>query len=92
VLLRTAASRQELGVNLPQQPGGEGKPLAQARHALLQRGHVVGHLHHIVHRHARCLIEFVEEETRQGRLGPLDLAGEDSLTAHVAVEKQVRIR
>ena len=92
LLFGPAPTRQKLFVDLAQQAIGERKAVPQPRHAVLQRGHIVGDLHHIIKRRARGLFQFEQQQVGQRRLGTLDLAGEHRLAAHIGIQKQIRIR
>ena len=52
---------------------------------MLQAGNVAGDLHHVIKRHARGFLQFEQQQIGEGRLGALDLGGEQGLTPHVGV-------
>ena len=92
LLLAPAPPREQLLVHLANEAVRERKASAQPRHAVLERGHVVRHLHHIVERHAGRLLELEQQEVGQGRLRALDLRRQHRLAPDVGVEKELRIR
>jgi hypothetical protein len=79
-------------MDLSDESGREGEATAQAVEPVAQCGNVVGHLDNVVQGHTGRLLQLEEEQVRQGRLGPLDLGGEDRFLADVAVEEEVGIR
>jgi hypothetical protein len=82
---------EQHGMNLPQQTGGEGETTGQPGRAVFERRHVTRNLRHIIERHSRRLLQLKQQEVRQGRLGALDLGGEQGFPPHVGVEKQLGI-
>ena len=87
-----AALRHEGGVHFAEETVREREAFANARHAVLQGGDVIGDFHHVVERHAWSLGQLKEQEVGEGRLRALDLRGEHGLAPDVRVEKKMRVR
>ena len=69
-----------------------GSPPRSSFEPVLQRRHAAAHLARILDRHARLLVDLVEQQIGERRLRALDLRGEHRLLAHEAVEQQRRVR
>ena len=69
-----------------------GKPLAQAREAVLQRGDVVRDLDDVVERHAGRLVDLEQQQIRERGLRAFDLRREHRFSADVGVEEELGIR
>ena len=79
---------QKHTVDLAEQPQRQREAPAQTLETILERGHVVAHLAHVIQRHPRLLLQLEEQQIGERGLGALDHAGEHRLLAHVHVEEQ----
>lgn len=76
---------------LADKPVRNGEATPQATKTVLQRCHVVGYFHHIVHGDAGCFFQLEQQEIGEGRLSTLDLRGKQSLLANICVKEEMWI-
>src|SRR5690606_6737415 len=89
LLAGAAPATQQQRVHFPDQAQGQREVvLAQAPEAVVERGDVVGHLLHVVQRHARRFFQLEQQQVRQRGLGALDLRRQQRFLPHVLVEEQ----
>jgi hypothetical protein len=60
--LTPSSPREQFLVRLANEPVRQRKAAAQPRHAVLERGHVVRHLYHIVKRHAGRFFQLEQQK------------------------------
>jgi hypothetical protein len=85
------AARQELGVHLAQQPVRERESPTQSLQSVVERGHAVRDLDHVLDRRAGNPLQFEQQEVGEGGLRSFDLGGQDRFLADVGVEEQRRV-
>jgi hypothetical protein len=76
-------------MDLPEETIGKGEAAAQPLDAMIQRGHMIRYLDHIVQGNSWNFLQLEEEKVGERGLGSLDLRGEDRLLTDVHVEKEV---
>jgi len=92
VLDAAPTPREQDAVDFADEPVGKRKTLLQALEAMIEGGDVVGNFRHVLDRNARGFVQFEEEKIGKGRLGPLNLGGQDRLFANIGVKEERFVR
>ena len=92
LLFAATTFRHERGVHFAKETVGERKTFADAGHAVLQGGDVIGDFHYVAERRAGSLGQLKEKEVGEGGLCALYLGGEHGLAPDIRVEKEMWVR
>lgn len=82
---------QQDAVHFAEQAQGHGESRLQQMQAVAERGDIIADLLHIIERNSGLLIQFEQQQIREGRLGALDHGREHRFLADIHVQQQGRV-